>query len=349
MAMKIYYFLPSPLCVFVLKNIMRFILGLFSLSFLVVLGVAVGVTALVYLFQSSGPLGEDRIVQIKRGQGVREIAQMLQDDDVIMNAYPFMVGAKLKNNGKPIQAGEYNVPAHASMNDILNMMQNGDVYHRFVTIPEGKTSYEIVEILNESEVLEGELATIPPEGSLMPETYSYSSGDTRLEKVSQMQEAMNKALADAWEKRAPDLPFSSSEEALILASIVEKETGVASEYETVAGVFINRLRLGMPLQTDPTVIYGMTMGKHKNDGRGPLGRRLLSKDLQADTPYNTYTRNGLPPTPICNPGKGAILAVMNPAKHDYLYFVADGSGGHAFAKTLAEHNSNVAKWRKIRQ
>ena len=328
---------------------MKFILGLFSLSFLLVLGVAVGVTGLVYLFQSSGPLSEDMIFQIKRGQGVREIALALENEGVIHSQYPFLIGSKIKNGGKPIQAGEYEIAAHVSIADILNKMQTGDVYHRFFTIPEGKTSYEIVEILNAEPVLEGEIETIPPEGSLMPETYAYAAGDSRSDKIARMQDAMNDAIATAWEKRVENLPFETTEEALILASIVEKETAVPTEYAKVAGVFINRLRIGMPLQTDPTVIYGITLGKHKNDGKGPLGRRLLTKDIQADTPYNTYTRNGLPPTPICNPGKAAIEAVMNPATHDYLYFVADGTGGHAFGKTLAEHNANVAKWRRIRK
>jgi UPF0755 protein len=327
---------------------MKFILGLFSFSFLVVVGIAVGVTGLVYLFQSSGPLKEDTVFQVERGQGVREIAANLEDQNIIISQYPFMIGAKLKNAGKPIQAGEYEITTGASIADILDKMQSGQVLQRNVTIPEGKTSYEIVRILNETDALDGDIESIPPEGSLLPETYFYSKGDSRMEKIARMQDAMNRTLAEAWDKRAENLPFETMEEALILASIVEKETGQADEHAKVAGVFVNRLRIGMPLQTDPTVIYGITLGKHENDGKGPLGRRLLLKDLERDTPYNTYTRNGLPPTPICNPGKAVISAVMNPANHDYLYFVADGTGGHAFGKTLAEHNANVAKWRKIR-
>lgn len=327
---------------------MRVLLGFFSFVFLVFVGIALGVTALAAFYKSAGPLQEDTIIQVQRGQGVRQIATMLEDDNVIHNKYPFLIGAKIKNGGKPLQAGEYNIPANASMEDILDMMQNGQVFHRFVTIPEGRTSWEIVQILNNAEGLEGELESIPPEGSLLPETYAYAKGDSRAEKVARMQEALNATLQAAWENRAEDLPFSSPEEALILASIVEKETGVPGEYKKVAGVFINRLKIGMPLQSDPTVIYGMTKGEHQSDGQGPIGRRLLTKDLQKDTPYNTYMNRGLPPTPICNPGKGAIEAVMNPENHDYLYFVADGTGGHAFGKTLAEHNANVAKWRKIR-
>lgn len=328
---------------------MKYFLGLISFSFLVVLGIALCVTALVWMFQSDGPLSETTMIQVERGQGLRQIARTLEDQGIVHSQYPFLIGAKLKNAGKPVQAGEYEIPARASIADILDMMQDGRVVHRFVTIPEGKTSYEIVQILKNAEGLSGEIETIPPEGSLLPETYAYVTGDTKHEKIARMQEAMNATVAEMWDGRANDLPFETSEEALILASIVEKETAVPSEYARVAGVFVNRLRKGMPLQTDPTVIYGMTLGKHDDNGKGPLGRRLLTKDLQVDTPYNTYTRTGLPPTPICNPGRAAIAATLHPENHDYLYFVADGTGGHAFAKTLAEHNANVAKWRKIRR
>jgi len=327
---------------------MRTLLGCFSFLFLVFVGIAGGVTALAAFYKAPGPLQEARILHIQRGQGVRQIATMLESENIIHNIYPFLIGARIKNGGKPLQAGEYNISAQASMEKILDMMQNGQIYHRFVTIPEGRTSWEIMHILNNAEGLEGELEIIPPEGSLLPETYAYAKGDFRREKVAHMQEAMNTTLRTAWENRIEGLPFSSPEEALILASIVEKETGVANEYRKIAGVFINRLKIGMPLQSDPTVIYGMTAGQHESDGQGPIGRRLLTKDLQNDTPYNTYVNGGLPPTPICNPGKEAIESVMNPEKHNYLYFVADGAGRHNFASTLAEHNANVAKWREIR-
>jgi UPF0755 protein len=327
---------------------MKFLLSLFSLSFVIVLGAAIIVIGSIWVFQSQGPLQNDMIVSVKRGMGVQDIAQTLEVENVIINQYPFIIGAKLKNNGKPLQAGDYEITAGASMASILDKMQKGDVARRFFTIPEGRTSYEIVQILNDVDGLDGKVTDIPPEGSLLPETYDYTSDNTTTDKIARMQEAMNKTLDDAWQNRNKDLPFDTAEEALILASIVEKETGVAEEYAKVAGVVVNRLKIGMPLQTDPTVIYGITLGKHQNDGKGPLGRRLLTKDVRKDTPFNTYTRNGLPPTPICNPGKAAINATMNPATHDYLYFVADGTGGHAFGKTLAEHNANVAKWRKIR-
>lgn len=324
---------------------MKFVLGLFSLSYLFIFGIALAIGGLVILFQMPGPLEDPIEIQIKRGMGILDIAEMLEKENIILNKYPFMVGSKIKNGGKPLQAGEFLIPARYNMGNVLDILQNGKTIQRKFTIPEGKTSWEIVQILNENEFLTGEIENIPPEGSLMPDTYFFAKGDSRTEKIARMQDAMNDFIAD---KTPQGLPFDTMEEVLILASIVEKETAVTTEYAKVAGVFINRLNKGMPLQTDPTVIYGITRGQHKDDGKGPLGRRLLTKDVQKDTDYNTYTRPGLTPTPICNPGRSAIEAVLNPAQHDYLYFVADGTGGHAFGKTLAEHNANVAKWRRIR-
>ncbi len=327
---------------------MKFILGLFSFSYLFLIGVAIAITALVVVFQMPNTLDTPREIQIKRGMGTRDIAAMLQDEKIIINAYPFMLGSKVKNSAKPLQAGEFLIPAGVNISGVLDILQNGKTIQRKFTIPEGKTSWEIVQLLKNNEFLEGEIENTPPEGSLMPDTYFFAKGEARMEKIARMQDAMNNFTNDQDEKKLDDLPLNTMEEVMILASIVEKETSVASEYAKVAGVFINRLRKGMPLQTDPTVIYGITKGQHKNDGKGPLGRRLLIKDLRKDTIYNTYTRTGLPPTPICNPGRGAIDGVLNPGIHDYIYFVADGTGGHAFGKTLAQHNANVAKWRKIR-
>lgn len=328
---------------------MKFILGLFSFSYLFLIGIAVAITALVVVFQMPNTLDTPSEIQIKRGMGTRDIAAMLQNEKIIINAYPFMLGSKIKNNAKPLQAGEFLIPAGVNISGVLDILQNGKTIQRKFTIPEGKTSWEIVQILNKNEFLEGEIENIPPEGSLMPDTYFFAKGETRIEKIARMQGAMNNFTNDQDVKLLDNLPLNTMEEVMILASIVEKETSVASEYAKVAGVFINRLRKGMPLQTDPTIIYGITKGRHKNDGKGPLGRRLLTKDLRKDTIYNTYTRTGLPPTSICNPGRGAINGVLNPDTHDYIYFVADGTGGHAFGKTLAEHNRNVAKWRKIRR
>lgn len=328
---------------------MKLLASLFSHVYIVLIGFALCLGAVIVIFQMPGPLPQDIEIQIKRGQGTMEIAQMLQDEGIISNIYIFAVGAKLKNTGKPLQAGEFNIAAGYSVSDVLDVLQNGRTIQRKFTIPEGKTSWEIVQILNENEFLEGEVTVIPPEGSLMPDTYFFNKSDTRAEKIIRMQSAMEDFLEQQDTQSLDMLPLDTMDDVLILASIVEKETSVSDEYAKVAGVFINRLRKGMPLQTDPTVIYGITKGKHKNAGQGPLGRRILTKDLQVDTPYNTYTRTGLTPTPICNPGREAIAAVLNPADHDYLYFVADGTGGHAFAKSYQEHLSNVTKWRKIRR
>ena len=193
-----------------------------------------------------------------------------------------------------------------------------------------------------------QIEDIPEEGTLLPETYHYTKNGSRPNIINQMSKAMTEALDILWPQREEGLPFQTKEDAIILASIVEKETGIGLERARVAGVFVNRLRLGMKLQSDPTVIYAITQGRIKNEGRGPLGRRLLKKDLAIQSPYNTYERTGLPPGPIANPGYASIQAVLHPEAHDFLYFVADGDGGHAFAKTLSEHNRNVSKWRKIR-
>lgn len=327
---------------------MKFILSFFSLALLAVLGIAVVIVGLTILFTIPSKTDTVTDIQITRGMGSRQIADMLEQDNLIINKYPFIIGSKIKNAGKPLQAGEFEIPANASISQILDIIQNGKTIQRKFTIPEGRTSWEIVQILKNEPLLEGEITTIPPEGSLMPDTYFYSKGDSRQDKIARMQESMSDFINKQDANTLAALPLETMEEVIILASIVEKETAVPTEYAQVAGVFINRLNKGMPLQTDPTVIYGITKGEHANNGMGPLGRRLLTKDLQKDTPYNTYTRAGLPPTPIANPGRAAIEAVLHPASHDYLYFVADGTGGHAFAKTLAEHNANVTKWRKIR-
>jgi UPF0755 protein len=213
---------------------------------------------------------------------------------------------------------------------------------RRLTIAEGLTVAEVYELLEEAHGLTGELPPPPPEGSLLPETYFYAFGDPRAELVRRMQRAMDDVLAELWPRRAEDLPLDGRAEALTLASIVDKETASAAERAKVAAVFVNRLRRGMRLQADPTVIYGLTAGE------GPLGRSLTRRDWADDSDYNTYRIDGLPPGPIANPGRAAIEAVLNPAAVDYLYFVADGSGGHAFARTLDEHNRNVALWRKIK-
>lgn len=301
----------------------------------------------IYKYLAPGPAAEERMVLIERGTGVSGIAAQLKDAGVIESALIFKIAARLKDGS--LKAGEYAFPAHIPMAQAAQMMRDGQVYDRKFTIPEGLTSYQIVQIVNKIDVLEGTLADIPEEGSLLPETYHYVKGDTKDVKIAEMKAAMEKAIGELWDARQADLPFTTKQEAVTLASIIEKETGVAEERRRIAGVFVNRLKRGIALQTDPTVIYALTEGKMKDDGMGPLGRRLLSKDLQVDSPYNTYKYPGLPPGPIANPGRASIEAALNPEPHNYIYFVADGTGGHVFAETLEQHNRNVAEWRKIRR
>ena len=229
------------------------------------------------------------------------------------------------------------------MADILKILTEGEVYVRRITFAEGLSSAEILDMVGAAEGLEGDLPESLPEGSLLPETYHYVRGDTRGDLLARMRAARDAALDELWTERAEGLPVESKEEAVILASIVEKETALADERPQVAAVFLNRLKRGMPLQSDPTVVYGLTQGKE------PLGRALTYDDLRSETAYNTYVIPRLPPGPIANPGRAAIAAVLNPADVSFLYFVADGTGGHAFANTLEEHNRNVANWRKIQK
>lgn len=253
----------------------------------------------------------------------------------------FRLGARYQGKAGDLKAAVYDIPPGASMPEILAIITSGRGVDHRITVPEGFTSWEVVELLKADPALTGEIAEIPAEGSLAPNTYFISPGTSRARVIARMQAAQSEILAEAWANRAEGLPLASPEEALILASIVEKETGVPSERRQVASVFVNRLRKGMRMETDPTVIYGITLGQ------GPLGRGLRRSELDRVTPYNTYQIDGLPPTPIANPGRAAIEAALNPDETEFLFFVADGTGGHAFAKTLAEHNANVRVWRRI--
>ncbi len=332
---------------------MRAFLSLIATFFVLILIAGAGGFYVYGLYQNAGPLEEKQTVQIERGSGVSSIAQKLENENIIHNAFIFKIATRLTGQQSALKAGEYEFEPYQSMANVLTKIANGDVVVRQITFPEGLTSFEMVRLLNENEELtnsgEEKIKATPKEGSLLPDTYRYESGDTAKDIIARMQTAMATILDKAWENRASDLPITTKEEALILASVVEKETGKPEEREAVAGVFVNRLNKDMMLQTDPTVIYAITKGEHKNGGKGPLGRRLLSKDLQINSPYNTYKYVGLPPTPICNPGKASIEAALNPEKNDYIFFVADGTGGHIFAKTVQEHNQNVTKWRKIRR
>ena len=297
----------------------------------------------IFRLDRPGPLQADTTVIVERGASLTAIAENLQSGGVIDDAFLFRLSARLYRVSRSLKAGEYAFPARVSMGGVIDILVSGETVIRQFTVPEGLTSAEVMTLIAGVEGLVGELDGVPAEGSLLPETYNYAWADARPDIVGRMEKAMADTLAELWPTRAEGLPIDTPAEAVILASIVEKETGVAEERPLVAGVFINRLRRGMRLQSDPTVVYALT------GGTGPLDRALRSRDLRVDNPYNTYGNAGLPPGPIANPGRAALEAVLNPAETDYLYFVADGTGGHAFAKTLAEHNRNVAKWRRIRR
>lgn len=289
-------------------------------------------------------------ILVERGSSIGSVAEQLVYNGAIKHPIVFTLGGRFTDQASKIKAGEYEIPAHLSMRMILDLLSEGKTIQRNITIPEGLTNFEIINLISKVPNLQQKpIVTFPAEGSLLPETYSFTKAESNIDILERMKKDMQSTIDELWAKRASGLPFASKEEALIMASIVEKETGIASERARIAGVFINRLRIKMPLQTDPTVIYAITKGRPQNSGLGPLGRRLLRTDLDIDSPYNTYKYSGLPPTPIANPGRAAIEATLNPEPHEYLYFVADGSGGHVFAKTLDEHNANVAKWRLIRK
>jgi len=292
-------------------------------------------------YEQPGPLKRDTVLIIPRGAGAGAIAGNLLSAGIIDDPMVWKFGRRLFASTAPLRAGEFRFPARVSVAAAVGILQGGKTVVRKVTVAEGLSNAEVATVLSRTPGLTGLPGPLPPEGRLLPETYHFSFGDTRAALVGRMKGAMDALLADAWAKRAPGLPIKTPAEALVLASIVEKETGVKAERARVAAVFLNRLAKGMRLQSDPTVIYGLTLGA------GALGRPISKADLKSQTPYNTYVIRGLPPTPIANPGRAAILAVLNPAETTDLYFVADGSGGHAFAKTLKEHLRNVAKWRKI--
>jgi len=294
-------------------------------------------------FEKPGPLDQASTFLVREGASFNEIASGLEMRGIITDQRIFKLAGKAKLGDDTLKAGEYEIKANASMEQILELMRSGkSILHAF-TVPEGQTTAQIIARLRADEVLEGDLpAELPPEGALLPETYKFTRGTTRAEILQQMAKAQERALNQIWEKRAPNLPLASKEELVTLASIVEKETGRADERPRVAAVFLNRLEKGMRLQSDPTVIYGLFGGEGK-----PADRPIYRSDLEKETPYNTYVIKGLPPGPIANPGREAMEAVANPSRTKEYYFVADGSGGHAFAETLDDHNANVARWRKI--
>lgn len=294
-------------------------------------------------YREPGPLAQETRVVISQGSGLDAIARELEAAGVVADADHFRVAARATEQARRLKAGEYAFPAGISLEDTLDLLESGRTVVRRFTVPEGLTSAEVVALLGEAEGLTGEVAETPPEGSLLPETYHYAWGEGRGALLERMRADFRTALDELWSRRADGLPIETPEQAVVLASIVEKETAVAEERPLVASVFVNRLRRDMPLQSDPTVVYALT------EGRAPLGRELTRADWRFESPYNTYRQKGLPPGPIANPGRESLAAVLDPAESDFLYFVADGSGGHAFASSLAEHNRNVAAWRRVKR
>jgi len=294
-------------------------------------------------FRSPGPLKAETSIIIERGMGIDAIAHNLHRAGVLAGPLIFRIAARMYGADKPPKAGEYAFAPGISPEGALELLQSGKTVARRVTLAEGLSTAEILALLRRTEGLQGKVWSVPGEGSLLPETYHFSYGDSRQDVVWRMAVAMRGLLVNLWRNRAPGLPFVSPGEAVVLASIVEKETSLPAERPHVAAVFFNRIKRGMRLQSDPTVVYGLTRGA------GPLGRSLTQADLKTASPYNTYLVGGLPPGPIANPGSASLEAVLRPAKSNDLYFVADGQGGHVFAETLKEHNRNVAQWRKMKK
>jgi UPF0755 protein len=311
--------------------------GLLVLAVLTVVGFG------LYFIQGwngAGPAQRPVAVVIAPGSSLASAAATLEKAGAVGSADRFLFQARLFGGGRAIKAGEYEFPAHASNAHILGLMQSGRTRQRLVMIPEGLPSVLVQERLMSAPALTGAVP-VPAEGSVLPDSYSYQRGESRAAVLARMQRAMDRSLDKLWAERKPGIAVATREQAVILASIVEKETGKPSERRMVAGVYANRLRQGMPLQADPTVIYPVTKGR-------PLGRRILQSELRSRNGYNTYAMAGLPIGPIANPGRASIAAVLDPAPTDALYFVADGTGGHVFAATLAEHEANRRKWYAIR-
>ena len=314
-----------------------------ALIVLILLGLGASLASWHFMqqeFVRPGPLGEARVFSVTQGSGTSSIAEKLEREGLIKNADLFKLLVKLEEAETGLKAGEYAIGSGASLRDIYETLSDGKAILYPFTAPEGLTSAQIMRAMSTIGTLEDDNPPIPAEGTLLPETYMTPRGMTRSALIEKMQNAQREVIDTLWETRQADLPITTKREAIILASIVEKETGISGERDKVAGVFINRLRRGMRLESDPTIIYGITGGE-------PLGRGIRRSEIDGKTDWNTYQIDGLPKTAICNPGKEAIAAVLNPAETEAIFFVADGTGGHIFARTLREHNNNVANWRKI--
>ena len=312
-----------------------------ALTFVALAFLAAVVAAAGYMAPGPAARGgaSSTTVILRRGARVQEIAGALKRGGAIASAPAFIAAAELTGAARRLKSGEYLFPSRASLGEVIRRIRTGDIVHHHVTIAEGLASQQAMDVLRASDVLVGDAPT-PPEGAILPETYDVIRGDSRASVLQRMMDARDRLLAQLWAKRQPGLPYASPQDAVTLASIVEKETALPAERPRVAAVYLNRLRAGLNLTADPTLIYGITRGY-------PLGRGLTRSELEADTPYNTYLHPGLPPTPIANPGRASLAAVLDPPHTQELFFVADGTGGHAFAGTAAEQAANVAKWRAI--
>src|SRR5579883_2228577 len=294
-------------------------------------------------FEAPGPLEQDKIVNIPPRLGIRDIADLLVREGVIDSPWTFVMSALLAKTHDELRFGEYQFPRQASLHDVINTIIDGKVVQHQITIPEGLTSEQIVQRLLETDILSGSIKEIPREGSMLPESYRYPRGALREQVIQRMQQAQARVVQEIWDRRMPDLPLRTPQQLVVLASIVEKETGRPDERTRIAAVFIDSLKQQMKLQSDPTIIYRLVGGK------GTLGRPIMRGEIEQPTPYNTYVIEGLPPGPISNPGRAALEAVANPARTKELYFVADGTGGHAFSETLDQHQRNVARLRALEQ
>lgn len=328
-----------------LGAIVRIVSGVLT-TVLVTMAVLGGIGFLVYnQYESAGPLDVTRTVAVPKGEGRIEVAARLEREGIISNRWAFvaahlMQGVIGTRKSYEIKAGEYEIKKGASMRQVLDTLMEGRSVLSKLTLPEGLTSLQIAERIKADQNLTGDIETVPPEGSLLPETYRFSKGMSRADIIERMRADQAKLVGQLWEKRQPGLPFQTPEQAIVMASIVEKETGRSDERDRVAAVFVNRLRKGMPLQSDPTILYGLYGGAVQ------WGKPILRSEIDSKTAHNTYQIKGLPPTPICNPGRPALEATLNPAKTNDLFFVADGQGGHTFTETLKEHNAAVQNWRK---
>ncbi len=327
---------------------MKFIKAVFNLIFVAVIVAALAAVAGFFWLDSEvtreGPSADKALFTVEAGDSVSSVAARLEADGLIRSAQVMRIKARLDGAESELKTGDFEIKGRASIEEILAVLIKGTAVQNKITIPEGRTTAQILKLIAGNDQLTGDVPLEIPEGELLPDTYFFQRGMTRADLVKQMSEAQDELIERLWPTRAEGLPINTPEEAIVLASVVEKETGRADEQPQIAGLFVSRLKIGMRLQSDPTIIYGISKGEPLYNAKGER-RTLRRSEIDKQTAWNTYQIDGLPPTPICNPGRGAIEAVLNPDETGHLFFVADGKGGHLFAKTNAEHNDNVAKYR----